>query len=199
MVSGMERDQFLKFRMSLLPASGFQSAQYREIEFYSTDLINLLVKEKKEALKMETDIHKLFDHLYWKEGATEEVSGKATLTLTQFEQKYKARFIEVANMCKNNNLWQVYLRLPEEDRKSSSVINALRTNDLNVNVNWPLAHYKSAVRYLNKGETDVAATGGTNWQKYLPPRFQKRIFYPALWSADEIDNWGKQWVNEMLS
>ena len=199
MVSGMERDQFLKFRMSLLPASGFQSAQYREIEFYSTDLINLLAKEKKEAMKMETDIHKLFDHLYWKEGATEEVSGKATLTLTQFEQKYKARFIEVANMCKSNNLWQVYLRLPEADRKSSSVINALRTNDLNVNVSWPLAHYKSAVRYLNKGETDVAATGGTNWQKYLPPRFQKRIFYPALWSADEIDNWGKQWVNEMLS
>ena len=29
MVSGMEREQFLKFRMSLLPASGFQSAQYR--------------------------------------------------------------------------------------------------------------------------------------------------------------------------
>jgi len=199
MVSGMEREQFLKFRMSLLPASGFQSAQYREIEFYSTDLINLLTKEKKEAMKMETDIHKLFDHLYWKEGATEELSGKATLTLTQFEQKYKARFIEVANMCKSNNLWQVYLRLPEDDRKSSSVINALRTNDLNVNVNWPLAHYKSAVRYLNKGETDVAATGGTNWQKYLPPRFQKRIFYPALWSTEEIDNWGKQWVNEMLS
>ena len=199
MVSGMEREQFLKFRMSLLPASGFQSAQYREIEFYSTDLINLLAKEKKEAMKMETDTHKLFDHLYWKEGATEEVSGKATLTLTQFEQKYKARFIEVATMCKSNNLWQVYLRLSEDDRKSSSVINALRTNDLNVNVSWPLAHYKSAVRYLNKGETDIAATGGTNWQKYLPPRFQKRIFYTALWSADEIDNWGKQWVNEMLS
>src|SRR5205085_8583524 len=32
MVDGMEPDQFLKFRMSLLPASGFQSAQYRMIE-----------------------------------------------------------------------------------------------------------------------------------------------------------------------
>src|SRR4051812_5901965 len=37
MVDGMERDQFLKFRMSLLPASGFQSAQYRLIEICSTD------------------------------------------------------------------------------------------------------------------------------------------------------------------
>ena len=32
MIKGMERDQFLKFRMSLLPASGFQSAQFRMIE-----------------------------------------------------------------------------------------------------------------------------------------------------------------------
>src|SRR5205814_800582 len=32
MVEGMEREQFLAFRMALLPASGFQSAQYRMIE-----------------------------------------------------------------------------------------------------------------------------------------------------------------------
>ena len=29
MVDGMDKEEFLKFRMSLLPASGFQSAQYR--------------------------------------------------------------------------------------------------------------------------------------------------------------------------
>ena len=198
MVSGMERDQFLKFRMSLLPASGFQSAQYREIEFFSTDLINLVDKSKRESLKNEKDVAKLFEHIYWKEGATEELTGKKTLTLTQFEGKYKARFIELATYCTNNNLWQVYLRLTEEEKAKPEVINALRTNDLNVNVDWPLAHYKSAVRYLNKDKNDVAATGGTNWQKYLPPRFQKRIFYPALWNQDEIDNWGRQWVNDSI-
>src|SRR5688572_3968724 len=42
MVDGMEKDQFLKFRMALLPASGFQSAQYRFIEIGSTDMINLV-------------------------------------------------------------------------------------------------------------------------------------------------------------
>ena len=198
MVSGMERDQFLKFRMSLLPASGFQSAQYREIEFFSTDLINLVDKSKRESLKNEKEVAKLFEHIYWKEGATEELTGKKTLTLTQFEGKYKARFIELATYCTNNNLWQVYSRLTEEEKANPAVINALRTNDLNVNVDWPLAHYKSAVRYLNKDKNDVAATGGTNWQKYLPPRFQKRIFYPALWNQDEIDNWGRQWVNEAI-
>lgn len=198
MVSGMERDQFLKFRMSLLPASGFQSAQYREIEFFSTDLINLVDKSKRESLKNEKDVAKLFEHIYWKEGATEELTGKKTLTLTQFEGKYKARFVELATYCTNNNLWQVYSRLSEEEKAQPDVINALRTNDLNVNVDWPLAHYKSAVRYLNKDKNDVAATGGTNWQKYLPPRFQKRIFYPALWNQDEIDNWGRQWVNDSI-
>ena len=198
MVSGMDREEFLKFRMSLLPASGFQSAQYREIEFYSTDFINLVDKSKRESLKNEKDIATLFEHIYWKEGATEELTGKKTLTLTQFEEKYKSRFIELATSCRSNNLWQVYIRLTEEERANKDVVNALRTNDLNVNVDWPLAHYKSAVRYLNKEKDDIAATGGTNWQKYLPPRFQKRIFYPALWTQEEIENWGRQWVTDAL-
>jgi len=28
----------------------------------------------------------------------------------------------------------------------------------------------------------------------LPPRFQKRIFYPTLWTEKEIEEWGKEWV-----
>jgi tryptophan 2,3-dioxygenase len=78
-------------------------------------------------------------------------------------------------------------------------MNALRQLDQNVNVNWPLVHYKSAVRYLSADEKEIAATGGTNWQKYLPPRFQKRIFYPELWSAQEIENWGKSWLMKEAS
>jgi len=38
MIKGMDRKEFLKSRMSLFPASGFQSAQYRMIEIRSTDL-----------------------------------------------------------------------------------------------------------------------------------------------------------------
>jgi tryptophan 2,3-dioxygenase len=59
-------------------------------------------------------------------------------------------------------------------------------------------HYKSAVRYLQQKEGDVAATGGTNWQKYLPPRFQKRVFFPKLWSNQEIEDWGKSWVETQV-
>ena len=198
MIDGMDREEFLKFRMSLLPASGFQSAQYREIEIYSTDFINLVAKDVREEKRGVKDINQLFDHIYWKAGATEAESGKKTLTLIQFEEKYKGHFIALGNHCKDKNLWQVYLRLSKEDQADENVKQILRQNDTNVNINWPLAHYKSAVKYLARQDTDVAATGGTNWQKYLPPRFQKRIFYPELWTTTEHENWGKMWVEDNL-
>ena len=140
----------------------------------------------------------MFECVYWKEGATEMDSGKKTLTLTQFEERYKKTLLSLGEKCKTNNLWQVYLRLSTEDQADEQVKNALRQNDINVNINWPLAHYKSAVRYLARKDHDVPATGGTNWQKYLPPRFQKRIFYPALWTQEQHENWGKAWVEEAL-
>lgn len=199
MVQGMDRDQFMKFRMSLLPASGFQSAQYRLIEIFSTDFINLVHKDKRNNFHLDSEIEAMYEHIYWKEGATELASGRKTLTLVQFEQKYEAQFIATGKRCMKDNLWQVYLRLTAEEQSNSDVLEALRQNDVNVNINWPLAHYKSAVRYLNRDSADIAATGGTNWQKYLPPRFQKRIFYPSLWSEEEKDNWGKNWVEGAMS
>lgn len=198
MIQGMDRDQFLKFRMSLLPASGFQSAQYRYIEIFSTEFINLVAKDERANFNNTDAIDAMFEHIYWKAGATDIETGKKTLTLIQFEEKYKDSFIALGNKCRDKNLWQSYLRLSKEDQSKPEVKEALRTNDTNVNINWPLAHYKSAVRYLAKDTSDIAATGGTNWQKYLPPRFQKRIFYPELWSAEEYENWGKAWVEDAL-
>jgi tryptophan 2,3-dioxygenase len=93
----------------------------------------------------------------------------------------------------------LYQQLSPADQQREDLRQALRQLDVNVNINWPLVHYKSAVRYLQADPSDIAATGGTNWQKYLPPRFQKRIFYPALWSKEEIDNWGKAWVEDVLA
>ena len=199
MVKGMDQAEFMKFRMSLLPASGFQSAQYRFIEIHSTDFINLVNKDIRQSFSVNSDIREMYEHIYWKTGATEIGTGKKTLTLIEFEEKYQEDFIRLGENCVTTNLWQVYKRLSPEAKKSEAVINALKLNDTNVNVNWPLMHYKSAVRYLNKGSEDVAATGGTNWQKYLPPRFQKRIFYPELWSDQEKDEWGRAWVESALS
>lgn len=192
MVMGMEKDQFLKFRMSLLPASGFQSAQYRKIEICATDFTNLLVKEKRGLPEFDNKgAEELFEHIYWKTGATELATGKKTLTLNQFEKKYSAELIELAEYSKKTNLWQHYLRADKTVEEEAELRDAMRELDLNVNVRWPMQHMKSAARYLDKQPEAIAATGGTNWQKYLPPRFQLRIFYPQLWSADELENWGK--------
>ncbi len=200
MVDGMDPKQFLKFRMSLLPASGFQSGQYRMIEICSTTFKNLVAKDIRSTFSDEVNdeqIEKMYEHIYWKAGATELATGKKTLTLVQFEEKYQKIFIELAQKFKNANLLALYKSLSAEDQKNEKLIVALRQMDVNVNVNWPLSHYKSAVRYLQKDPVDIAATGGTNWQKYLPPRFQKRIFYPELWSEQEIEEWGKSWVKSV--
>lgn len=196
MINGMEKEQFRLYRMALLPASGFQSAQYRKIEIYATSFINLVDKDVRAKFNDASTIKEMFENIYWNKGATELETGKKTLTLKQFEKKYANEFIALAESCVNNNLWKKYKSLSTQDQQTPKLIEALKLLDLNVNVFWPLVHYKSAVRYLQAGDTDVPATGGTNWQKYLPPRFQKRIFYPELWTAEEKENWGKGWVEK---
>jgi len=192
MIQGMEVEQFLKFRMSLLPASGFQSAQYRTIEVYSTPFVELVDKEVKESYRnKKASIAEMYEHIYWKKGATELATGKKTLTLRQFEIKYSEQIIDTAEKLSGRTLFDKYLALTESDKKNSELIAQLKQLDLNINVNWPLVHYKSAARYLQKDPEDIKATGGTNWQKYLPPRFQLRIFYPSLWTKEELEDWGK--------
>lgn len=197
MVDGMEKEQFLKFRMSLLPASGFQSGQYRMIEICATDFIQLVDKSRREELSTAT-IEEQFENIYWKFGATELASGKQTLTLKQFIKKYAAQFLQLAKDRTLTNFSALYHQLQANGADVYALADELRKLDLYVNVEWPLSHYKSAVRYLEKDPVDIAATGGTNWQKYLPPRFQKRIFYPFLWTDVQMEEWGKGWVLSVL-
>jgi len=195
MVDGMEKEQFLRYRMALLPASGFQSAQYRKIEICATDFFNLVDKDVRPSLVGKNpSIEEMFQNIYWNKGATELATGKKTLTLNQFEKKYGAEFIALAKEYQPKNMWAKYKSLSAHDQQNPKLINALKELDVNVNINWPLMHYKSAVKYLQQNTEDIAATGGTNWQKYLPPRFQKRIFYPELWTEQEHEDWGKGWV-----
>ena len=60
-------------------------------------------------------------------------------------------------------------------------------------------HMGSAYRYLAKENKEVDATGGTNWKEYLPPSFQKIIFFPILYSENELETWGKQWVDHIFN
>ncbi|MEQ8470783.1 MAG: tryptophan 2,3-dioxygenase family protein [Marinoscillum sp.] len=189
MIDGMDPEQFLNYRMSLLPASGFQSGQFRMIEIGSTDFYLLATPDSKDTLSHEQDLEKVYNNLYWKKGATELATGKKTLTLKQFEQKYTSDFLERASAVKHTNLRKLYQTHFEGDQE---IVDALRHLDHKANVQWPLMHYKSAVRYLQKDPSVIKATGGTNWQKYLPPRRQQVSFFPELWTAEEQEHWGTQ-------
>lgn len=189
MVDGMDQEQFLAFRMALLPSSGFQSAQYRLIEMHSTDFSLLVNSEKREQFKDETDIEKMYEFLYWKAGATELATGKKTLTLKQFEAKYSKDFISKGESLKSVNLRRKYY---DHYQGNEEVITELKKLDHKTNVEWPLQHLKSATRYLQRDPNVIKATGGTNWQKYLPPRRQRIIFYPELWSSAELEEWGQK-------
>lgn len=199
MVNGMDPAQFLKFRMALLPASGFQSAQYRMIELISTGMPQLVHADYREKMKPGEKAAELYAHIYWKYGNIELKSGKKTLTLTMFEDKYDGQLRGMAEIYAADNLREKWLRLPEAERQDPELIEWMKQLDLQANIFWPLSHYKSAVRYLHKDMEDIRATGGTNWQKYLPPRFQKIIFFPEIWSAEEKEEWGKGWVMDLFN
>lgn len=186
MIDGMDPDQFLKFRMSLLPASGFQSGQYRLIEISCTDFYRLTKKpEENQGLTSE----QIYEQVYWKSGATELATGKKTLTLRQFELKYRDRFIQRAETLKTKNLRQIFLL---NYKGSKEIENALRELDHLANVSWPMVHMRSASRYLQRNPNVIKATGGTNWQKYLPPKNRFVQYYPELWQEEEIQNWGRK-------
>ncbi len=193
---GLDHDEFLKFRMALLPSSGFQSAQYRFIEAASTDLENLLHHDYYLWLSSDDDpTDEFVKYFYWKKGAIDTKTGKKTLTLRKFEEKYDALFIEKAKAYKETNLRQRMRKfIAEGSENREEIVQALRKFDELANIHWPLAHFKAAVRHLHKNNENKAATGGTNWKQYLPPRFQRVIFFPELWSEEEKENWGRTWV-----
>lgn len=197
---GMKKEEFLTFRDALAPASGFQSVQYRIIELGCAPVINIVAESKREELR-EASLENQMESIYWKDGAKVESTGQPAYTAVQFMEKYWDDLLFTAEAYEHCNIWAKYQSFKEhwsEDQRSE-LEDALRKLDLNVNVYWPLQHYKTAVRYLSKKPVDIQATGGTNWQKYLPPRFQRRVFFPDLWTAVQIADWGKSWVHEILT
>ncbi|MBD2756512.1 tryptophan 2,3-dioxygenase family protein [Spirosoma validum] len=186
MIAGLNREQFLKFRMALLPTSGFQSAQFRQIEIASTDFRNLLIGAPEEP----EYVSDLYEFMYWKQGAIDLVSQQKTLTLQQFDQHYGPQLIRMAEEHQGKNLLHRYQQLERNGQSTLELVAALREYDWRVNIRWKLSHLRSAVRHL-KQEQEIQATGGTNWQTYLPPKQQRIMFFPELWTEEELTNWGK--------
>lgn len=190
MGDGMEVEQYMKFRNTLTPASGFQSAQYRKIEFASTELINLIDNRFRATIDRNTPFKHAFDHLYWQAAGTNHETGEKSTMITLFEEKYMDDFVTFMQQYNTTNLWTKYQALPEAERKDLGLQNAMRHYDHTVNVLWVMAHLNAAKKYLGSGDEKAEATGGSDWTKYMHPKYQRRIFFPGLWTKSEMDNWG---------
>lgn len=187
MGEGMEKEQYMKFRNTLTPASGFQSAQYRLIEFASTELINLIDARFRANIDRNTPYEHAYEHLYWQAAGKDHATGKKNTLITLFEKRYKADFLSKMEDYNQTNLYTKFKSLPAEVKADPDLIKAMRHYDYTVNVTWVMAHYDAAAKYLGNAE----ATGGSDWRKYMHPKYQRRIFFPDVWTKEELENWGK--------
>ena len=191
MGDGMEVEQYMKFRNTLTPASGFQSAQYRLIEFSSTDLINLIDYRFRASIDRDTPYSHAFEHLYWQAAGKDHATGEKSYLILAFEEKYREEFIRYMEEYNTINIWQKFKQLPEADQKNEELVKAMRHYDHTVNITWVMGHLNAARKYIDSGKGSGEATGGSDWKKYMHPKYQRRIFFPELWSEEELKNWGE--------
>ena len=52
-------------------------------------------------------------------------------------------------------------------------------------------------KYLNSGKGSAEATGGSEWQKYMHPKYQRRMFFPDLWEKEELDKYDLKQIPEV--
>lgn len=190
MGDGMEVEQYMKFRDTLTPASGFQSAQYRKIEIASTELINLIDYRFRATIDRETPYLHAYNNMYWQVAGNDHKTGKRSKLMVNFDDKYKKELIGWMKEYNTINLWTKFKQLPRNYQNDKDLINAMRHYDHTVNISWVMHHYNAAAKYINSEKGNAEATGGSDWQKYMHPKYQKRIFFPELWSEEELKNWG---------
>ena len=129
------------------------------------------------AVPANCSIEDKFQHLYWQDAGYDRATGAKTLTLRQFEERYLDSFVALARKMEKQNLYTRSLAMEQQGLISDELRSVLRTFDFTFNVSWPLVHLQTAHTYLGGGQHETAATGGSHWEKYLHPKYQKRIFF----------------------
>jgi tryptophan 2,3-dioxygenase len=165
-IDSMTPQDFLVFRNILAPASGFQSAQFREIEFLSglkdpafLDRFRGLSAEEKSALKRRLDEPSLWDGYLALLGAhgfdvdSSEERFAALVTIANDREKYGA-------------LWDLAEALIAHDQAWSL---------------WRARHVLMAERQIGT----KTGTGGSSGSAYLRSRVATR-FYPELWELRSL-------------
>ncbi|MFD0932947.1 tryptophan 2,3-dioxygenase family protein [Psychroflexus salinarum] len=186
MTEGLDYEDYNKFRMSLTPASGFQSAQFRYLELMSTPVLNLVNEEGHKRLSDEPSVDEVFENIYWRDAGYNRESGKTSHTLMAFEKKYLQSFKDLTAKVKGNTLWEQFQKF---ESPSDNLIFRMKDFDHQYNVKWPKIHLKTASKYLEKKGETKEGTGSSPWKKYLHPKHQQRSFFPELWKDLEILDW----------
>lgn len=186
---GMNYDDYNEFRYTLTPASGFQSVQFRIIELMCTPTHNLINEAGKERIINIENLDELFENLYWQDAGYNRQTGKKSYTLKQFEEKYLKELKSLSIEMKGKTLEEI---VNKQKTLSTELSKKLKEFDYLYNIQWPMVHLQTAQHYLDSKGENKAATGGSEWKKYLHPQFQKRRFFPKIWSENELENWGKE-------
>ena len=162
----MTPQDFLAFRSLLAPASGFQSVQYREIEFLSglkdaryVDRLRGMTDEERERLRRRLDEPTLWDGFL----ALLAARGFAVGT----EEEVRASLLEIARaQLAHGDLWDISELLLDHDEMSAT---------------WRSRHVFMVERQIGT----KSGTGGSTGGPYLRGRIEVRYF-PMLW---ELRSW----------
>jgi tryptophan 2,3-dioxygenase len=160
-IDTMTPQDFLRFRTKLAPASGFQSVQFREIEFLSglkdtgfPERFRGLTEHERQRLHARLAEPSLWD-------AFLAVLAKAEFPITTDKERSEAFLAIARDQERYGPLWDLAESLLEHDQSWSL---------------WRARHVLMAERQIGT----KPGTGGSSGGSYLRPRVELR-FYPELW------------------
>lgn len=161
-IETMSPQDFLKFRMHLAPASGFQSVQFREVEFVSglKDEAYMgrlaMTDEERQRLGRRLEEPTLWDAF---------CAHLDSIGLPMPKDDEERRKVSLLEMARNRETWPDQFFLSED----------LVTHDELVAL-WRHRHVLMVERQIGT----KSGTGGSTGAPYLRSTLEKR-FYPELW------------------
>lgn len=165
-IDTMTPQDFLTFRNRLAPASGFQSVQFRELEFLSglkdsgyLDRFRALTDEERARLRHRLDAPSLWDGYL----ALMEHAGFAT---GRHDDRIKALRSIAEDRSAYGPLWDLAESLIDHDQALSL---------------WRARHVLMAERQIGT----KSGTGGSAGSRYLRSRIELRC-YPELWELRSL-------------
>jgi tryptophan 2,3-dioxygenase len=173
---GLDSDEFNEFRKDLLPASGFQTSQFRKIEIMLTDIRHLILD--KEAISHSATIKDWYQFIYWKMGALDQKTKTKTKLLTNFEYQYDDKFLELAENQHSKNLFKLFTVLKEHQNGQMVDMIHLKLIKLDHLIyEWKLKHFETIGEHFIKFRT-AKGTGGTNAHEFLTLSMKQIKYFP---------------------